>query len=256
MPWIKNGQLGNSVPIESYDLKNDPYEKNEDPNKWSPFTLALSEELLKIHNQGHSRKLEMKRGDSLILEPGWHNLRNDLIGEVGFQFSVTDPKTVTHLGMWVAPDRAPPARPARSIGTEFDRDQPSPKRKRSLTSDHTVRLLNSKGTEVVKVTITAGKEAKKEEFLYVPLTTPINLKPDSTYLLLQSTRAFDGDSFRDPVSYDGLSPLVHPEIEILRSVLVKSGDQSSLHQIPAFADMHESFNKYRLPAGPTLKFSN
>ena len=71
MPWIKNGQLGNSVPIESYDLKNDPYEKNEDPNKWSPFTLALSEELLKIHNPAQGSESLLFPPPTFGNAPGW-----------------------------------------------------------------------------------------------------------------------------------------------------------------------------------------
>ncbi|MBC8355276.1 MAG: hypothetical protein H8E66_25145 [Planctomycetes bacterium] len=39
--------------------------------------------------------------------------------------------------------------------------------------------------------------------------------------LLMSTAVADGDRFRDPASFDGLSPLVHPDVVVRRSVLVR-----------------------------------
>lgn len=66
-----------------------------------------------------------------------------------------------------------------------------------------------------------------------------------------STAAEDGDQFRDPAAFDGLSPLIHPAVEIIRSVLIRDTDHVTA--IPAFADMNEAYSAHRIPVGPTLK---
>ena len=104
--------------------------------------------MLKIHNRGHARKLNLKVGNDLIYNPGWHNLRNDLNGEIGFQFSVEKAQRVTHLGMWVAPDSARPARRARAVGSELDRDRPARAGKNTLSTNHVVRLVTLEGKEL------------------------------------------------------------------------------------------------------------
>lgn len=258
MPWIDGGRLGASFPVEWYDLAVDPYEKRDregaSKERWSPEVLALAEELLEIHNRGHARELKLKGGDALIIEPGWHNLRNDLNGEIGFQFSLEDPQTMTHLGMWDAPDREKPARPARAFGSEFERDRPARGKRRTLASDHVVRLVTMEGEELARVKISAGSVARQgSEFHYEKLSEPVALAAGRSYLLLQSTRAFDGDSFRDAASFDGLSPLVDPKFRIERSVLIRSGAPGMIHSLPSFADLDDAFSRFRLPVGPTLK---
>ena len=218
--------------------------------------MALAKELLKIHNRGHARELNLKAGDALIIEPGWHNLRNDLNGEIGFQFSVEKTQRVTHLGMWDAPDREQSARPARAVGSEFDRDRPTRGGRHSLATDHVVRLLTLDGEALARVEISAGRTREDGEFHYKGLAHPVELRVGAKYLLLQSTRAFDGDPFRDPASFDGLSPLVHPEFRVERSVLIRSGDMKRIRPIPAFADLHQAFGRFRLPVGPTLTIEN
>lgn len=257
MPWINGGRLGASHPVAFYDLVSDPYERHQpEPDQgWPAPALAMAEELLKIHNRGHARNLNLVANDSLIIDPGWHNLRNDLNGEIGFQFSVASPQRVTHLGLWDAPDRDRPARPARATGSAFERDQPpSPQRRRSLASDHEVRLLSLEGNELARVAFAAGSSTPRENaFHFKPLEQPVVLVEGAKYLLLQTTGAFDGDPFRDPVSHDGLSPLIHPEFRVERSVLVREGNLRDIHSIPAFADVHDAYSRFRLPVGPTLK---
>jgi len=54
----------------------------------------------------------------MIQNPGWHNLRNDVTGEVGFTFQLrpgAGGKMVTHLGMFDDHDRDKPVRAARSV---------------------------------------------------------------------------------------------------------------------------------------------
>lgn len=258
MPWGKGGQLGASAPVEAYNLEANAYEKQknksgEDKEKWAKETLALAEELLKIHNRGHARKLNLKVGNDLIYDPGWHNLRNDLNGEIGFQFSVEKAQSVTHLGMWVAPDSARPARRARAVGSELDRDRPARAGRNTLSTNHVVRLVTLEGKELARVEIVRGEKNKNGEFHYKELSHSVNLLVGAKYFLLQSTRPFDGDPFRDPASFDGLSPLIHPQFCIEKSVLIQSGDLKKARLIPAFADLHEAFSQFRLPVGPSLK---
>ena len=66
-----------------------------------------------------------------------------------------------------------------------------------------------------------------------------------------TTAVGDGDHFHDPGSFDGLSPVVHSDVEVVRAVLVRDRHSEA---IPAFADMHEDYAAFRLPVGPTLKF--
>jgi hypothetical protein len=66
-----------------------------------------------------------------------------------------------------------------------------------------------------------------------------------------STQAGDGDHFRDPVGFDGLSPVIHPAVEVIRAVLVRD---DRVEPISSFSDMHADHMSFRLPVGPTLKF--
>ncbi|MDB4515688.1 hypothetical protein N9086_05300, partial [Akkermansiaceae bacterium] len=94
---------------------------------------------------------------------GWHNLRNDLNGEIGFQFSVEKAQSVTHLGMWVAPDSARPARRARAVGSELDRDLPARAGRNTLSKNHFVRLVTLEGKELARVEIVRGEKNKNGE---------------------------------------------------------------------------------------------
>jgi len=66
----------------------------------------------------------------------------------------------------------------------------------------------------------------------------------------------DGDRFRDPASFDGLSPLVHPDIVVRRSMLVRGKDVNDAESLPAFRDLHPSYSRSRIPVGPTLLFKD
>ena len=69
-----------------------------------------------------------------------------------------------------------------------------------------------------------------------------------------STQANDGDHFHDPVSFDGLSPLTHPLVRIIRSIYLRNGNSVQPEMVPAFSDLHPDYSSHRLPVGPTLKF--
>ena len=170
-------------------------------------------------------------------------------------------KTVTHLGLWDDHDRDRPVRPARAIPIEIQRDQPSlpdPKgKRRGFKTAHTIRLvqLGTTPSEISRATLPEGTRAELDgPFRYVALPKPIILQPGKRYALLATTRTGDDDHFKSPDSFDGLSPLVHPEVEIIRSLLIRNGDFNHPHPIPAFSDLSLDHSRYRLPVGPTLKF--
>jgi hypothetical protein len=94
----------------------------------------------------------------------------------------------------------------------------------------------------------------RESFRYVRLDKAVRLQQNVTYILLMSTQVADGDRFRAPASFDGLSPLVHPDVIVRRSMLVRGEDVTSATGIPAFEDLSNSYSRYRAPIGPTLLF--
>lgn len=224
----------------------------------------MAAELLEIHNRGYARDLNLQPSSSLIQAEGWHNLRNDLTGEIGFEFQLSKgagDKFVTHLGIWDSLDREQPVRPARSIPSEFQSDRPRAARKpakgRRLQATHTIRLarLHDGGfTELAQTTIGGGRQGELTgAFRRLKLDSPARLREGARYQLLMSTIAGDGDPFRDPASFDGLSPLVHPDITVLRSVLIRDGRDAE--SITAFADLHPDYGRFRLPVGPTMQFA-
>ena len=85
--------------------------------------------------------MNLKPGPALIQTEGWHNLRNDVTGEIGFEFTLTaKAKRVTHLGLWDDHDRDQPIRSARAIPDETQRDQPAyriPKVDVAVSKQHT-----------------------------------------------------------------------------------------------------------------------
>ena len=110
-------------------------------------------------------------------------------------------------------------------------------------------------TEIARVAIAAGEAGElHNSFRYFPLREPVKLSENADYSLLMSTRAADGDQFRDPVAFDGLPPLIHPDIRIQRSVLIRPQSKSLRTNIPAFEDLSESHARFRVPVGPTLQF--
>ena len=82
----------------------------------------------------------------------------------------------------------------------------------------------------------------------------MRLRENVTYVLLMATLAGDGDRFRDPASFDGLSPLVHTDIVVGRSLLVRSGDADDMWGIPAFEDLRRSYARHRTQVGTTLRY--
>ena len=262
LPSIQNGHLGSAIPKAFYNLEENLYEDDALSTN-DDLARQLAAELLHIHNRGYARNLDSQPTKSLIQAEGWHNLRNDITGEIGFEFMLTEKaKTVTHLGFWDDHDRDRPARPPRAIPSETQGDHPSltdPKgNRRGLATSHTIRLicLNGAGpTELVRAVIPEGTKAELDgAFRYIALQAPLTLKPGVSYALIASTTAEDGDQFKSPYAFDGLSPIVHPDVRIIRSLLIRNGDLAQCHSIPAFSDLTPDYSRYRLPVGPTLKF--
>ena len=262
LPSIRDGHHGASIPRVFYDLQQNLYE-NDKAESNPPIAKQLAAELLLIHNRGHARELNLNPSHALIQAEGWHNLRNDVTGEIGFEFKLySKAKTVTHLGLWDDHDRDRPIRAARAIPAETQRDQPSlpdPKgKRRGLKTSHTIRLVqlsDTTSTELARATLPEGTRAELDgAFRYIALPEPIVLETGKRYALLATTRTGDGDHFKSPDSFDGLSPLVHSEIKIIRSLLIRNGDLHHPEPIPSFSDLSPDHSRYRLPVGPTLRF--
>jgi arylsulfatase A-like enzyme len=266
MPWVSGGSRGDSIPTVFYDLNENLYEDGNTSNDSSNDVVReLAATLHQIHNRGYARELNLPAGPELIVHPGWHNLRNDVTGEIGFEFQLqkgSGEKLVTHLGMFDAPDNEDSTRGARSIPTERDRDQPSTQtaqnKKSRIFSSHVLRLLRVESdgqTEIARCEVTPTDSGEfRDSFRYIQLHKPVLLQQKTTYVLLMSTEVDDGDRFRDPASFDGLSPLVHPHVVVQRSMLLRKDNVTNATVLPAFEDLHHSYSRYRIPLGPSLLF--
>lgn len=263
-PSMKAGSRGGLDYAMFYDLNENPYEDGDFMSGApSSEAIEMGERLLEIHNRGHARDLKLKDSQALVIDDGWHNVRNDITGAVGFEFRMNENREATHLGMWDDHTKDTGARPPRNVPTEHDRDQPSlgGGNKSGIVSPHIIRLyeLNESGEAKVIASINVSPKNAGDlegEFRYATLGKPVFLKKGNRYLLTMSSKAGDGDSFHDPTSFDGLSPLVSGSIDVLRSVLVRDNAVDKRGAIPGFSDMAEEYSKYRLPVGPTLKFKN
>ena len=261
-PSMKKGSLGGLEYLMFYDLQANPYEEGDFLKGRPPATaVKMGRRLLRIHNRGYARAMAIPESRGLIVDDGWNNLRNDINGAVGFEFRMKTPRIATHLGLWDDHDKDAPVRPPRDVPTEFDCDRPSlaGEMRRGIDAPHLITLYkldNGRAGHVIgEVQVTPESPGQLEgEFRYVPLTEPVNLEKETTYLLTMSTRAQDGDQFHDPVSFDGLSPLFSQSVEIVRAILVRNDDLKGRGAIPAFSDMSEDYSRFRLPVGPTLKF--
>lgn len=262
LPSMKKGQRGASVPIGYTDLRTDLYEAEENiPEAKMARADELAHQLLEVHNRGFARTLTLDASDKLVLDPGWHNLRNDLTGEIGFEFSVKKSRQVSHLGMWDGSERNQPSRPPGAVPTEFDRDQPGERSEAGnshLRSPHTVRLVQWSGDSVNELgRVEFSREhigIFSKEFRFLPLEKPVSLGVGARYGLVMSTVAGDGDFLRDPAAFDGLSPLIHPDVTIVRAFFGREAELTNLESFPAFQELTPSFSCHRLPVGPSLRF--
>ena len=267
MPWAPGGSRGAATPVALYNLQQDLYETK-------PYAAASSTDiinelaatLLRLHNRGHARQVSVMGGGPMIENPGWHNLRNDVTGDIGFTFQLrpgVGNKLVTHLGMFDDHDGDKPVRAARSIPMDRERDQPSKSslsgKTYSLKSPHVIRLLvcsEDKQAELTRCQLRPGTSDELiRSFRYMRLPEPVQLKQGLTYVLLMSTQVADGDHFRDPVSFDGLSPQLNPDLVVQRSLLLREDSLSGYIDVPAFEDLTDSYSRYRVPVGPTLRLA-
>jgi hypothetical protein len=166
--------------------------------------------------------------------------------------------------MWDDHDTDRPVRAARAVPGDDENDQPSrfitQKNRRQIKAPHVLRLLrleSSKPVEMARIDIAAGEAGElHNSFRYFPLSEPVKLNDNIEYILLMSTRVADGDQFRDSASFDGLPPLIHPDVHVERSILIRSGSTGNMTNIPAFEDLSDSYSRYRAPVGPTLRFGS
>jgi len=116
-------------------------------------------------------------------------------------------------------------------------------------------MESHKRVEIARIDIAANEVGElHDSFRYFPLKEPVRLSENTAYVVLMSTRAADGDQFRDPAAFDGLSPLIHPDVHVERGVLVRPHAENHSTSIPAFEDLSDAFSRYRAPVGPTLRF--
>jgi len=266
--WSAQGSRGDSIPTVLYDLKGNLYEDGDTSDEPTDEVASqLASTLLEIHNRGHARDLNLPTSLELFIDPGWHNLRNDVTGEIGFEFRLrdgSDSKQVTHLGMWDDHDADRPVRAARAVPDDDENDQPSrfitQNNRRRIEASHVLRLVrieSDQPIEVARIEIAAGEAGElHDSFRYFRLKEPVRLRQNADYILLMSTRAADGDQFRDPAPFDGLPPLVNPGIHIKRSILIRPGSTGNMTGMPAFEDLSESFSNHRAPVGPTMRFGS
>jgi arylsulfatase A len=260
-PWAESGTRGASESVVFHDLSENPFEEGDfSGSEIVEAAKGMALDLLKIHNQGHSRQLDVQDDGSLILDDGWHNLRNDLTGSIGYEFELLEDRVATHLGMWDDHDREKPVRSARGIPTEEQRDQPSRmgKTPRTIQSPHSIALWKLDGgfpEELSRMKMAPGKSGELEgEFRYLKLDRSIALEKGTKYMLTMSTIAGDGDYFHDPAAYDGISPLINPKVRVVRSVLFRNEDMERALAIPSFADLRSDYSLFRIPVGPTIRF--
>ena len=160
--------------------------------------------------------------------------------------------------MWDDHDREQPVRSARGIPTENESDQPSRtgKKPRTLKSPHLISLWRNEGRTLEKMAslqLTPGNSGELVgEFRYFKLTRPIKLFKDTRYSLTMSSKAGDGDHFHDPAAFDGLSPLINPNVRIIQSLLIRKNEGESSLTIPGFADLHPEYFESRIPVGPSI----
>lgn len=166
--------------------------------------------------------------------------------------------------MWDDHDADRPVRAARAVPRDDKNDQPprfiTQNKRQQIEAPHVLRLLrleSNKRIEIARIETTAGKAGQlQNSFRYFPLRKPVKLSENTEYVLHMSTRAGDGDPFHDPAAFDGLSPLMHPDVHVERSVLVRPRITKYSTNIPVFEDLSDSFSRYRAPVGPTLRFGS
>lgn len=267
-PSALKGSYGTIRPQALYHLTRDPYESQSmSLVKNAPLVNRISREALEIHNRGFARDLNLPESETLVINPGWNNLRNDLSGQVGFEFELKSgagTPSVSHLGMWVDHQRDKAARDPRGVPNEFGRDKPAiaaaAHNQRSLQSSHRIILSDISGPipkTLASVMIPSGRSADLiHQFRYIEVDSAIQLEVGTRYRLMMTTQTGDGDYFHDFAPFDGLSPLTHPNFNILRAVYIPNGSERNpkpVFPIPSFADLHHDFTQFRLPLGPNLK---
>jgi hypothetical protein len=135
---------------------------------------------------------------------------------------------------------------------------PAQKKRRRIVANHVLRLLRIEAEGPIEIARcqVSPKDAGElhDSFRYIRLSEPVRIQENATYILLMSTEVADGDRFRDPVSFDGLSPLVHPDVVVRRSILIRNEDVTGATGLPAFEDLSNSYSRFRAPVGPTLLF--
>ena len=71
-----------------------------------------------------------------------------------------------------------------------------------------------------------------------------------------STRAGDKDHFHDHVAFDGLSPLVNPKVNVIKSVMIKQNYPNQIFQFPLLQIYIPTTQSLGFLLDPPYDFSN
>jgi len=205
---INDTSRGQAEPIRFYDLDTDLYQQNDlrQAPAHQARVNALSERLLRFHNQGYSRPLNhqaLTGSEQLLLSDGGIELRNNRSGSIGYEFTVgSQPMSLQSLGMW--DDGA-----ADVIVKEDDNssDGQTSGIPDGLAADHVVRLFDGATRELLaSVVVTNGNSYIEGEFRYVDLPQAVSLAAGQTYALTVDTTPDDRDLFHHFAAYTAVSP--------------------------------------------------
>ncbi len=252
-----NGNSRGSVtPIKLFELNADIHQDNNllwtSQNQWRINTL--SEQLLKIHNQGFSRRFELNTGQILDTDGGV-DLRNDRNGAIGYEFTVGNTgMAIESLGMWDDAAGDYTYNESSSLSDGKTAGYPN-----GLSANHTVRLFDGQTKQLLaSVTVKNGNSYLQGEFRYVDLPQPIQLFANRTYALTMTTNPGDGDLFHHFAPFTAIGPI--PSERVGNFVArIGTHDADYPNRYPDGADgtanRHPDMFRHRMFVGPNARFA-
>ncbi len=251
---LSGNDRGRAVPIKLFDLNADLHQDVDllaSPERQSLISV-LSSRLLRYHNQGYSRDLQLGAGP-ILHSDGGVNLRNNRSGSIGYAFAIGDqPIVIRSLGLW---DDAATDRPNQESATKSDgQTGGSPD---GLRVAHVVRLFDGASRQVLATaTVNNGNSYLVGEFRYADLAKPVVLAPGKRYALTANTSPSDGDLFHHFAAYSAVGP--SPSNLVREFVArVATADGKYPDQYPDGVDgvdnRHPDMFRHRMFVGPNAR---
>src|SRR5579884_1742390 len=158
---------------------------------------------------------------------------------LGFQFNVTTPITVTSLGYFNDPSYVVPTNQGYGLTSVYL--TPPPTGSYTYSSDHPVGIYDLTGDLLASATVTSASTANGD-FLYTDLTSPVNLG-DGSYIIAGLTGLYDpyvydvGD-YTQPYPYVGITQGPGVQFVTNEYTVDSSGstDQSALSTYNTFSN--------------------